>query len=64
MNNADKIKLSAELVMSVLSTSNVHMDDRLNSIPENLEKIYKKICELDNQNSNSDSKATEQQEII
>ena len=64
MNNADKIKLSAELVMSVLSTSNVHMDDRLNSIPENLEKIYKKICELDNQNSNSDSNATEQQEII
>lgn len=64
MNNADKIKLSAELVMSVLSTSNAHMDDRLNSIPENLEKIYKKICELDNQNSNSDSNSTEQQEII
>ena len=64
MNNADKIKLSAELVMSVLTTSNVHMDDRLNAIPENLEKIYKKICELDNQNSNSDSNATEQQEII
>ncbi len=48
MSNSDKIKLSAELVMSVLSNSSASVEDRLELIPKHLETIYNKICKLDN----------------
>ena len=48
MTNKDKMEITANIIISIMSNSTKSTDARLDAVPEALEKIYKKICELDN----------------
>lgn len=56
MTNKDKMEIAAKIIMSILANSAKDVNDRLNAVPEALEKIYNKISELDN-NDNFESGA-------
>ena len=47
MSTKDKMTIAADIVISIMSNSVKDTYDRLNAVPEALEKIYNKIDELD-----------------
>lgn len=46
-SNNDKFRITADIIIAVVSNSTKDTYDRLNAIPEAFEKIYNKIDELD-----------------
>lgn len=67
MSNNDKFRITADLIIAVLSNSNKDTYDRLETIPDTFEKIYNKIDELDKksmQPSNDDSDDNEPIQVI
>lgn len=46
-SNNDKFRITADIIIAVVSNSTKDTYDRLNAIPEAFEKIYNKINELD-----------------
>lgn len=46
-SNNDKLRITADIIIAVVSNSTKDTYDRLNAIPEAFEKIYNKIDELD-----------------
>ena len=45
--NNDKFRITADIIIAVMSNSTKDTYDRLDAIPEAFEKIYNKIDELD-----------------
>lgn len=54
MTNKEKMEIAANIIISVLSNSGKNTYDRLDAVPDALEKIYNKISELDNANADND----------
>ena len=46
-SNNDKLRITADIIIAVVSNSTKDTYDRLNAVPEAFEKIYNKIDELD-----------------
>ena len=46
-SNNDKFRITADIIIAVVSNSTKDTYDKLNAIPEAFEKIYNKIDELD-----------------
>lgn len=47
MTNNEKFRIAADIIIAIFSNSTKDTYDRLNAVPEALEKIYNKIDELD-----------------
>lgn len=46
-SNNDKFRITADIIIAIVSNSTKDTYDRLNAVPEAFEKIYNKIDELD-----------------
>lgn len=46
-SNNDKLRITADIIIAIVSNSTKDTYDRLNAVPEAFEKIYNKIDELD-----------------
>ncbi len=45
--NNEKFRITADIIIAIVSNSTKDTYDRLNAVPEAFEKIYNKIDELD-----------------
>lgn len=53
MTNNDKMRITADIVISIMGNSTKDTYDRLDAVPKALENIYKKISELVDTNDNT-----------
>ena len=64
MSNSDKMRITADIIISIMSNSNKDTYDRLNAVPEAIEKNYKKISELVDKNNDTNKVEYDEQVII
>lgn len=53
MSTKDKMTIAADIVIAIMSNSTKDTYDRLEAVPNALEKIYNKIDELDKKPNNN-----------
>lgn len=53
MKNSDKMRITADIVISIMANSTKNTYDRLDAVPAAIENIYKKISELVDENDNT-----------
>lgn len=64
MSNSDKMRITADIIISIMSNSSKDTYDRLNAVPEAIEKIYKKISKLVDKNDDTNKVEYDEQAII
>lgn len=64
MTNSDKMRITADIVISIMANSNKDTYDRLDAVPAAIENIYKKISELVDTNDNTNKTKIEYDEQV
>lgn len=64
MTNSDKMRITADIVISIMANSNKNTYDRLDAVPAAIENIYKKISELVDTNDNTNKTKIEYDEQV